>query len=246
MVTGVRLLNCSLTPAKNGRPTREVIDGHVPYVGNVRIFGCEVWMHDPKTKKLDKRAKRGILLRSVSHRNYRVYDIQSRSIAFALHVQINENVIPGRNIFSTGWESTTEMLDDYKSSYEELDDSDSGAEGGKVADRTGYEAAVITGSEATPNVGSTQTADVGNDNHSDDHGASNMPSNANGVEKSRSTSECYADVDSITPCMQELLIHYPTRRYSSRQRRTLYRFSDTNHSGFIGRSSSPADVPDSV
>lgn len=50
-----------------------------------------------KGKKLEPRGRRGILLRCLSHKNYRVWDMESRKVRNVRHVRFDEKIFPGRN-----------------------------------------------------------------------------------------------------------------------------------------------------
>lgn len=108
VVTATRIMNTISCDANNGMTPHQVLTGTVPNLESLRTFGCEVWIHVAKRKKLEKKARRGILLRSLPHLNYRVYDIERREVKFARHVTINEDVLPGRLLFSSGRESGRE------------------------------------------------------------------------------------------------------------------------------------------
>lgn len=88
----------NLTSAKSnmGKTPIEVLTGKVQFVGNLSCFSSEVWIFASKRKKLDANSRRGILLKSLHHRNYRVWDIQSRRVCHVRHTRINESVFPAR------------------------------------------------------------------------------------------------------------------------------------------------------
>ena len=74
--TAVSLHNITSTTSNTGKTPMEVLTGKVPLVGNLRCFGSEVWIFYSKRKRLDPKSRRGILIRSLPHRNYRVWDIK--------------------------------------------------------------------------------------------------------------------------------------------------------------------------
>ena len=103
--TAKSIRNVTAGQTKGGRTPIEILTGKVPHVGNLRCFGCEIWSFVSKRKKLDAKSRRGILLRSLPHRNYRVWDIKSGNIFHVRHVKINESVFPGREWDQTAMQS---------------------------------------------------------------------------------------------------------------------------------------------
>ena len=92
--TASSLRDFTATSSNNGKTSLEVLNKEVPFVGNLRSFGWEVWIFISKRKKLDSKSRRGILLRSLPHRKYRVWDIESRRVYHIRHLKINESVYP--------------------------------------------------------------------------------------------------------------------------------------------------------
>lgn len=58
--------NVTGTRTHDGKTPIKILSGSCPFVGNIRTFGCEVWMFLPERKKLDPMARRGILLQSLT------------------------------------------------------------------------------------------------------------------------------------------------------------------------------------
>lgn len=89
-----------ITGTKNlkGKTPFEALTGNKPDVGNLRIFGCEVWIHDASQnkKKVDTRSKRRILLRCMPQLNYSVWNIEERRVVHSRHVRFNDHVFPAR------------------------------------------------------------------------------------------------------------------------------------------------------
>lgn len=67
-------------------------------LGGFRVFGCEVWLQTTyqKKKKLEPRFQKGILISSLWHCNYRVWDIEDNRIIRARHVLFNEHILTAR------------------------------------------------------------------------------------------------------------------------------------------------------
>ena len=105
----------------------KILTSKVPYVGHLRCFGCEVWSFTSKRKKLDSKSRRCILLRSLPHRNYRVWDINSGRLYHVRHVKINETVYPAAELGQENngaLSSWVDKMDDIEYDYvEEGDDS---------------------------------------------------------------------------------------------------------------------------
>ena len=94
VATAASIRNITSSSANGGKTPIEMLTGKIPYVGHLRCFGCEVWTFVSKRKKLDTKARRAILLRCLPHRNYRVWDIESKRVHHVRHVRINESVYP--------------------------------------------------------------------------------------------------------------------------------------------------------
>ena len=92
--TASSLRNITAKSCNNGKKPLEMLNKKVPLVGNLRSFGCEVSIFNSKRKKLDSKSRRGILLQSLPHRNYRVWDIEFRQVSHIRHLRINESVYP--------------------------------------------------------------------------------------------------------------------------------------------------------
>ena len=80
VVSATALRNITATPQTGGRIPIEILTCRRPDVRHLRVFGCEAWVHVPKDlrKKLQAKARRCIVLRSLSYGKYRVWDIDAR------------------------------------------------------------------------------------------------------------------------------------------------------------------------
>ena len=67
-MTAVDIRNCIPKSGKNVSPI-EALTGTKPDVAHFRVFGCRIYttVADVKRKKLDKKSRKGIILRSLSH-----------------------------------------------------------------------------------------------------------------------------------------------------------------------------------
>lgn len=72
MTTAAALRNVTGTRYYNGRKLQECLTARKPFVGILRIFGCEAWIRVSQRKKLDPIARRGIVLQSSPRANDRV------------------------------------------------------------------------------------------------------------------------------------------------------------------------------
>ena len=74
----------------------EFLTGLKPDIRHLRILGSEAWIHVPKNlrKKLHMKARRGIVLRSLSFSKYRIWDIESKRAYDTRHAIINESLLP--------------------------------------------------------------------------------------------------------------------------------------------------------
>ena len=96
--TAVELRNVTGSRQRGGMTPHELLTGRKPDVRNLRVFGCEAWIHVPKQqrRKLDLKARRGIVLRSFPNGNYRVWDIERKRAVVTRHVIVNELKFPAR------------------------------------------------------------------------------------------------------------------------------------------------------
>jgi len=91
----VYVRNAILKTGKKKTPT-ELLTGTPPYVGHLRIFGCRVWtrVQDKKRKKLEPKAKPGILMRSLSYGKYRIWLESEKKVVISRHCRIVETEFP--------------------------------------------------------------------------------------------------------------------------------------------------------
>ena len=72
MKTAAALRNGTGTKYHNRKTPEKMLTARKPLVGNFRTFGCEAWVLVSQRKKWDPKARRDIVLRSLSRVNYRV------------------------------------------------------------------------------------------------------------------------------------------------------------------------------
>jgi hypothetical protein len=70
--------------------------GRKPSVNKFRPFGClaYVFQHESKRKKLDNKSIPCILLSTLEHGNYRVYDLATKKVYVSRHVVFSETDFP--------------------------------------------------------------------------------------------------------------------------------------------------------
>lgn len=76
----------------------ELVKGTRASVIHLRVFGALAWtrVSDKVRKKLDAKAKRGIVMRSISHGKYRVYIPHENKFVISRHVTIDESIYPAK------------------------------------------------------------------------------------------------------------------------------------------------------
>ena len=96
VATATDLRNITASAKNDGMTPMEFLTGLKPDVRHLRIFGSEAWIHVPKNlrKKLHMKARRGIVLRSLSFGKYRIWDIEARRAYDTRHAVINESLFP--------------------------------------------------------------------------------------------------------------------------------------------------------
>lgn len=110
------LRNLTAVSSYEARTPVEILNSHKPHVRTLRVFGCEAWIHVPKRKKLEVKAGRGVVLRSLPHEKYRIWDIVDKVAYEKRHVITIEEVIPWQQMRSR--ESNRSALDEW---YRSLD-----------------------------------------------------------------------------------------------------------------------------
>lgn len=125
IVTAASLRNITSAKKLNGMTPSEAITGRTPNTSHLRIFGCEVWFYNNTSQKtkLDARGNRGILLRCLSHKNYRIWDLQKQKVQHVRHVKFNETIFPGRTTTSKGAARVCAKLQDLSKRWKLLDDT---------------------------------------------------------------------------------------------------------------------------
>lgn len=220
--TAASLRNITGTRAHDGKTPVEVLSGVRPFVGNLRTFGCEVWMLVSKRKKLDPKARRGILLQSLPRRNYRVWDIEKGNICHVRHVRVNESVFPAKEWNATGSSRVCDALKEWCKPLPLEESGIQGHDGASDGEGEGAESSVqstfvsetdTTVSEPSPltyfppsSVGIEQAETTTNaeDGH-EIHAAGNTP-------------DVDGDVEEGTP------VNEVERRYPARHRNPVIRF----------------------
>lgn len=126
VTTAVQLRNVTAPKVKGYKTPSEMLSGKKPDVRNLRIFGCEAWIHIPKRKKIASKARRGIVLRCLSRGNYRLWDIEGHRTVEVRHVMINETLFPAR-LWRKG-DSNSRALKNWYANFLKLSEEPSPAE----------------------------------------------------------------------------------------------------------------------
>jgi hypothetical protein len=90
----VTVQNC--IPKKDGVSPYEMLNNRKPTFDRFRPFGCRasVHLHESKRKKLDTKSLECVLMRTLDHGNYRLYDCSNNSIVVSRHFKFSENIFP--------------------------------------------------------------------------------------------------------------------------------------------------------
>jgi Integrase core domain/GAG-pre-integrase domain len=85
-------------PRDNDVSPYEQISGHQPTLERYRPFGCLGMVHldESKRKKLDAKTIPCVLLRTIDHRTYRMYDIAKGQVVMTRHVTFDESKFPAK------------------------------------------------------------------------------------------------------------------------------------------------------
>jgi hypothetical protein len=85
-------------PRDNGVSPYEQISGHQPTLERYRPFGClgMVHLHESKRNNLDEKTIQCVLLRTIDHRTYRIYDIAKGQVVMTRHVIFDESKFPAK------------------------------------------------------------------------------------------------------------------------------------------------------
>ena len=95
LMTATQVRNC-LPKADKKKSPEEELTSRVPSVAHFRVFGSLVWTRvaDKKRRKLDPKAKRGVLLGSVSYGKYRVWLEKEAKVIVSRHCRVVETEFP--------------------------------------------------------------------------------------------------------------------------------------------------------
>lgn len=96
LLHATHLYNRTVTKVLKQRTPFEALLDAKPVNSNLRVFGCEVYVHVHKEQgrgKLGDRGKRGVLL-SHSDGVYRVYMLATKTVISTKHVVFNEHIFP--------------------------------------------------------------------------------------------------------------------------------------------------------
>ena len=89
VTTAAELQNMVGTRSLDRKTPSKLLTSNRPFVGILRTFGCGAWTLVSKRKKLDPKARRGIVLRSLPRGVYRVWYIRKQRIVHVRHVRVN-------------------------------------------------------------------------------------------------------------------------------------------------------------
>ena len=107
----------------------EVFKGQKPSVEHIRVFGCCVYIRilEEKRRKLDSKAEKGILMKSITNGKYRVFLESTGKFKRCRHCRVGETEFPARlcdqeviETHSTG----NNDIHDFLIPYEESDSED--------------------------------------------------------------------------------------------------------------------------
>jgi Reverse transcriptase (RNA-dependent DNA polymerase)/gag-polypeptide of LTR copia-type/GAG-pre-integrase domain/Integrase core domain len=85
-------------PHDSGKSPYEMLKGSMPNLSSFKPFGCLAMMHIGSQKKLDVKSLSCVLLCTLEHRNYRLYDINNRKIVISRNVTFDENEFPFKRL----------------------------------------------------------------------------------------------------------------------------------------------------
>jgi hypothetical protein len=76
-----------------------MLNNRKPTFDRFRPFGCRasVYLHESKRKTLDPKSLECVLMRTLDHGNYRLYDCSNNSIVVSRHIKFSENVFPKKS-----------------------------------------------------------------------------------------------------------------------------------------------------
>jgi hypothetical protein len=105
-------------PQAGGMSPFEKLYGRKPSVKKFRPFGCLAYVcqHESKRKKLDSKSIPYILLATLEHGNYRVYDLATKKVYVSRHVVLSETEFPACILTKKSRADYTESQSDYSDS----------------------------------------------------------------------------------------------------------------------------------
>ena len=121
VATAADIRNRFLCPRSDSTTSYEMLTGRKPRVDHIRVFGSKTWVHVPKEKrkKLDTKAREGVILACYDNSQYKVWMKYSGKPVMARHVRVLENVFPSNDWFNfVGME--TEELDEHVTDVESV------------------------------------------------------------------------------------------------------------------------------
>jgi hypothetical protein len=101
MFNAVRVKNS--LPYENGVSPQQALTNQLSNIEAFRPFGClgMVHMHAGARKKLDMKSVPCVLLCTLDHKNYRMFDLKSKSVRVTRNVAFSENKFPLKTLDQT-------------------------------------------------------------------------------------------------------------------------------------------------
>eukprot|EP00737_Agarophyton_chilense_P002901 gb/GEZJ01003340.1/.p1 GENE.gb/GEZJ01003340.1/~~gb/GEZJ01003340.1/.p1 ORF type:complete len:378 (-),score=44.30 gb/GEZJ01003340.1/:720-1853(-) len=224
LCTTLYLKNIIRTNSNVGRTPMEMLAHKKPFLGNLRTFGCKLWVHAPKWKKLYLKSKKCILLCYILHFNNRVYDIAAKQVITSRHVKFEENLFPGRRLFPG--EGTVIHEND------KMELNDDSREPDVRNNEAQNEGTGTTVRLSTFSAGGN-SAEVHGEDVQWDHSATDgvkMEGEGENVESEQGCSQL------TVSALQQFVTHYPARRYPDRERNAPDRYGSTHVTMDVARS----------
>jgi transposase InsO family protein len=191
----VYIFNRTTTKTKEfiGTPY-ERLNGRVPDLSNIRIFGCRAYSHVPAQKrtKLDARSWHGVFIGCDGFDNYRIWNPKTDSVEIVRNVRFDETTFPGD-----------------KTSVDETDTGGYSTESSSIPDEIDYQIPEKPPRSAEDTVSSSEP-DEGQENPPIDSGEDSESAPENHEERPDPEQEEAVDVEEVEPTQG---------RYPSRERR---------------------------
>jgi hypothetical protein len=94
----------NLIPRDNGVAPYQELTGKTPDLSAFRPFGCLGKVHSYRkgSQKLSSKSTPCVLLCTLNHRNYRLYDLKARKVLTTRNVVFTENVFPAKSAYTPG------------------------------------------------------------------------------------------------------------------------------------------------